>query len=188
MTKTILLTGATDGIGFETAKMLAAQGHTLLLHGRNAEKLQKVKAQLAGETTLESYVADLSRLDDVETLAGAITDNHETLDVLINNAGVFKTPNALTDDGFDVRFMVNTIAPYLLTQKLLPLMNPQSRVINLSWSLAQAPKTFTAPMVLPVVKNLAIFSATSRAMFSWASRVEPPMCGVRMTFSIPHNS
>ena len=53
---------------------------------------------------------------------------------------------------------------------------------------ARPPGRLTTPMVLPVVKNLAIFSATSRAMFSWASRVEPPMCGVRMTFSIPHNS
>ena len=125
MNKTILLTGATDGIGFETAKLLANAGHTLLLHGRSQDNLERTQAELKRlqpDVAVDLYRADLSRLDDVEALATAVAANHPSLDVLINNAGVFKTPHTVTDDGYDVRFMVNTVAPYLLTQKLLPLM------------------------------------------------------------------
>ena len=71
MKKTILITGSTDGIGLETAKILATQGHHVLLHGRNQSKLEEAKkavSALAGEQ-VESYLADLSRMDDVEALA-----------------------------------------------------------------------------------------------------------------------
>ena len=136
--KTILITGATDGIGLETAKLLTAQGHTLLLHGRSPAKLAAAAKAMPGGGSIETYVADLSRLDDVEMLAKAVADGHARLDVLINNAGVFKTSDPVTDDGLDVRFVVNTLAPYLLTRRLLPLMDASGRVINLS-SAAQAP-------------------------------------------------
>jgi len=141
MQKTILLTGATDGIGLETARMLVAGGHHVLLHGRNREKLETIARSLSevpGGGQVESYVADLSDMADVEALAKAVIEKHDRLDVLINNAGIFKTPDPITADGLDVRFVVNTIAPYLLTQKLLPLLRPSGRVINLS-SAAQAP-------------------------------------------------
>jgi NAD(P)-dependent dehydrogenase (short-subunit alcohol dehydrogenase family) len=77
-------------------------------------------------------------MTDVEALATAVTEKHSKLDVLINNAGIFKTSEPITKGGLDVRFVVNTIAPYLLTQRLLPLMASSARVINLS-SAAQAP-------------------------------------------------
>ncbi|MCX2835083.1 SDR family NAD(P)-dependent oxidoreductase [Microbulbifer thermotolerans] len=141
MNKIILITGATDGIGLETAKRLYAEGHTLLLHGRNAEKLAATEATLANGTgtgLIYTYKADMSRLDEVDTLADAIVKGHDRLDVLINNAGVMRVPETVTRDGLDVRFAVNTIAPYLLTLRLLPLLGPGSRVVNLS-SAAQAP-------------------------------------------------
>lgn len=141
MQKTILITGATDGIGFETAKMLVSQGHNLLVHGRNEAKLEKVLAELkdlAGDGRLEGFIADLSRLSEVANLAQEIAGKIDTLDVLINNAGVFVTPQPVTDDKLDVRFAVNTVAPYLLTRRLLSLMGSTGRVINLS-SAAQAP-------------------------------------------------
>jgi NAD(P)-dependent dehydrogenase (short-subunit alcohol dehydrogenase family) len=141
MQKTILITGSTDGIGLATAKMLVSLGHHVLLHGRNPAKLEDVERKLSGlsgERSVESYVADLSRMADVEALAKAVTEKHAKLDVLINNAGVYSTPNPVTQDGLDTRFVVNTIAPYLLTQRLLPLLGASGRVINLS-SAAQAP-------------------------------------------------
>lgn len=141
MSKTILITGATDGIGFETAKALVSQGHNVLLHGRNPEKLTGVAEELAalpGAGPVESYVADLSSMADVVALASAVAEKHASLDVLINNAGVFKLSNPMTPEGHDLRFVVNTLAPYLLTQKLLPLLGTSGRVINLS-SAAQAP-------------------------------------------------
>ena len=143
MSKTILITGATDGIGLETAKILVEQGHNILLHGRNTEKLQKVEAELSTLGTVESYVADLSDISAVMSLAKAVAEKHQSLDVLINNAGVLQTSNTITDDGLDVRFAVNTIAPYLLTKKLIPLLGNKGRVINLS-SAAQAPVNLDA--------------------------------------------
>ena len=141
MGKTILLTGATDGIGLETAKILSAAGHNVLLHGRSAEKLAGLKetlSQVATAGAIEVYRADLSRLEEVEALAGTVASRHRHLDVLINNAGVYKLSGSSTQAGLEVRFLVNTIAPYLLTRRLLPLFSTGGRVINLS-SAAQAP-------------------------------------------------
>ena len=141
MSKTILITGSTDGLGLATAKMLLSLGHNILLHGRNPEKLQKVQTELTGSAKgqiLDNYVADLSRMDDVTALADAVIEKQTTLDVLINNAGVFNVPKPITQDGLDIRFVVNTFAPYLLTQRLLALLGPNGRVVNLS-SAAQAP-------------------------------------------------
>ncbi len=144
MQKTILLTGATDGIGLETARILVSLGHNVLLHGRNPAKLETVVKTLSTDGgKVESYVADLSRMADVEALAKAVAQDHTKLDVLINNAGIFKTPTPITQDGLDVRFVVNTIAPYLLTQRLMPLMTASGRIINLS-SAAQSPVNLDA--------------------------------------------
>lgn len=154
----MLITGATDGIGLETARMLAPMGHTLLLHGRNRSKLEHVAEELAGVKgagQVECYVADLSRIAEVEALAEAVRGQHQRLDVLINNAGVFMTSQPMTNEGLDVRFAVNTVAPYLLTRALLPLMDLSGRVINLS-SAAQAP---VDPDALRGRKHLASDSA-----------------------------
>ncbi|MEM5584688.1 SDR family NAD(P)-dependent oxidoreductase [Roseibium sp. AS2] len=136
MTKTILITGSTDGIGLLTAQVLAAEGHRILLHGRNASKLQQAEKTVGGTT--ETCLADMSRIADVTRLADDILARHDHIDVLINNAGVYKTAAPLTGQGLDVRFVVNTIAPYVLTRRLLPAMTAESRVVNLS-SAAQAP-------------------------------------------------
>ncbi len=140
MTKTILITGATDGIGLETAKMIAAQGHKLLLHGRNPEKLSSVAeaiSTIAGAREPKTYRADLSSLIEVRALADQISSDFDNIDVLINNAGVFKMSNPLTEEGYDARFIVNVVAPYLLTKRLLPNLGSTGRVVNLS-SAAQA--------------------------------------------------
>lgn len=163
MPKTILITGSTDGIGLETARMLAAQGHRVLVHGRNPEKVERV----ADELNAESYVADLSRLSDVESLAKAVMEKHETLDVLINNAGVFRVPNPLTAAGLDVRFVVNTVAPYLLAKRLLPLFDHAGRIVNLS-SAAQAPLSpadLTKPSPL---SNSMIYAQSKLALTMWS--------------------
>tara|TARA_R110000751_G_scaffold3930_3_gene18377 strand:+ start:20130 stop:20936 length:807 start_codon:yes stop_codon:yes gene_type:complete len=144
--KTILITGATDGIGLETAKLLASDGHHLLIHGRNSQKLDSVKQVLAAipdSGTVRSYLADLSDLSEVTKLVTDISKENQHLDVLINNAGVFKTNQPITAAGLDVRFVVNTISPYMLTQELLPLLGNGGRVINLS-SAAQAPVNIQA--------------------------------------------
>ncbi|NDV28104.1 SDR family NAD(P)-dependent oxidoreductase [Desulfovibrio sp. JC010] len=141
MQKTILITGSTDGIGLVTARMLLEQGHKVLLHGRNKTKLAKVVSDLssiAGSGNIESYVADLSIIAEAGRLADEVAAKHDKLDALINNAGVYRVSATASPDSLDVRFVVNTIAPYLLTKKLLPLLRTSGRVVNLS-SAAQAP-------------------------------------------------
>ena len=135
MRKTMLVTGATDGIGLETAKMLVSQGHDVLVHGRNPEKVERLAqslSELSGSGLVEGYISDLSRMGEVEAFAEAVSKKQGKLDVLINNAGIFSTPDTVTPDGLDVRFAVNAIAPYQLTRRLLPLLDASARVVNLS--------------------------------------------------------
>jgi NAD(P)-dependent dehydrogenase (short-subunit alcohol dehydrogenase family) len=134
--KTILITGATDGIGLLAAELLALEGHRVLLHGRSESKLAAAAQRVASPAG--TYLADLSRLAEVEALARHVMADHASTDVVINNAGVLKASSPVTEAGLDIRFVVNTLAPALLTQRLLPVLPPQGRVLNLS-SAAQAP-------------------------------------------------
>ncbi|MEO0972921.1 MAG: SDR family NAD(P)-dependent oxidoreductase [Pseudomonadota bacterium] len=167
MMKTILLTGATDGIGYETAKLLAREGHRLLLHGRSAEKLARLKESLGAQADVDTYRADLSRLSEVRELAAAITQSVSTLDVLINNAGVYATAHPITPEGFDVRFIVNTIAPYVLTESLLALMPATGRVINLS-SAAQAPVDVGALLGKRALSQGDAYAQSKLAITMWS--------------------
>jgi len=173
MPKTILVTGSTDGIGLATAEILLSQGHRILLHGRNPDKLaasQNALSALPRSGGVESYVADLSRLGAVEALAAAVTERHARLDVLINNAGVLRAPETLTPDGLDVRFAVNTIAPYLLTQRLLPLLGGSGRVINLS-SAAQSPVQLEALAGGVRLADMAAYAQSKLALTMWSRRL-----------------
>ncbi|WP_415905673.1 SDR family NAD(P)-dependent oxidoreductase [Neptuniibacter sp. QD48_55] len=139
--KTILITGSTDGIGLATAQQLLAQGHHVLIHGRTPQKVERVIDQLSQSYSSElisGFAADLSDLNAVTSLADEVSKRYSSIDVLINNAGVFKIDQPVTDDGHDARFIVNTIAPYLLMKQLKPALAKDSRVINLA-SAAQAP-------------------------------------------------
>lgn len=176
MRKTIFITGATDGIGLATAKMFAAQGHNLLIHGRNSDKLKDTKAQLAtikNVGTVQTYLADLSIVSEVKALANTVKSEQNNIDVLINNAGVFKVPNPITQDGLDVRFIVNTIAPYILTQELVPLLREtsgnNSRVINLS-SAAQAPVDIDALLGNKQLSDMEAYSQSKLAITMWTER------------------
>lgn len=174
MTKKILVTGATDGIGLETAKKLVAQGHQVLLHGRNQAKLATAETMLANlrqeagaDAVIESFVADLSVMSDVVQLANDIAQKHSTIDVVINNAGVFTTPQRETADGLDVRFAVNTIAPYLLTKHLMPLLGAESRVVNLS-SAAQSPVDVSALAGNGQLSDGAAYAQSKLALTMWS--------------------
>ena len=173
MKKAILITGATDGIGLETARRLVSLGHHVLLHGRNSSKLERVEdrlSALAGRGSVESLTADLSVLADTEALATAVSERHAQLDVLINNAGVFAAPVTRTDLGLDVRFVVNTIAPYLLTQRLLPLLGRSGRVVNLS-SAAQSPVDVRALAGRVDLSDGQAYAQSKLALTMWSRRL-----------------
>ena len=143
-TKTILITGATDGIGLLTAETLLAAGHRVLVHGRSQQKLAQTLAKLGlGES--EGLLADLARPEAPQELANQVRAASDRLDVLINNAGVFSgADNAISYappagiHTLDSRFIVNTIAPYALPRALLDHMPEDGRVVNVA-SAAQAP-------------------------------------------------
>lgn len=170
MKKMILITGATDGIGLETAKLLASNGHDLLIHGRNIEKLNSVKKLLTAipnAGSINGYLADLSVFSDVTKLVDNIKNEHKNLDVLINNAGVFKTNNSMTPDGLDVRFVVNTISPYILTQEFLPLLGNSGRIINLS-SAAQSPVNIQALLGKTKLSDMEAYAQSKLAITMWS--------------------
>ena len=124
----ILVTGATDGIGKQTAQGLAEMGATVLLHGRSPEKGKASLAEITeatGNPHCRYYNADLAALDEVRKLADDLDADHDRLDVLINNAGVgpgamSRRERELSRDGYELRLAVNYLAPFLLTRQLLP--------------------------------------------------------------------
>ncbi len=145
--KTILITGSTDGIGKLVATKFATEGHQVYIHGRNSEKLAKVISeikQISNSKNVDGFVADFSDLQAVRSMAAEIRTKLSTLDVLINNAGIFKSPVDRVHAG-DIRFVVNYLAPYLLTQEILPILDAtkNSRIINLS-SAAQSEVSISA--------------------------------------------
>lgn len=129
--KTVLVTGASDGIGAETARVLAGKGATVLVTGRSADKL----APVAEAVGTEPLVADFSRLDDVRRLAADVQERTGAVDVLLNNAGGTFSPSRTTHDGHEPNFQVNHLAPFLLTNLLRPQLaaaDGGSLVVNTS--------------------------------------------------------
>lgn len=168
--KTIFLTGATDGIGLLTAKKFAALGHSLLLHGRSPEKMKRVVDELSTEfpnVTIKSYNADLSDFRAIKAMAADVLANQKTIDVLINNAGILKTSNTITADGLDIRFVVNMLAPYYLTHKLLPLIPENGRVLNLS-SAAQNPVNLDALNGKVGLNDMEAYAQSKLAITMWS--------------------
>ncbi|MEM9080306.1 MAG: SDR family NAD(P)-dependent oxidoreductase [Verrucomicrobiota bacterium] len=161
--KTILITGSTDGIGLETARMLAADGHQVLLHGRNPDKLKAAAQELSAET----FRADLSSLAETKSLAAAVAAKHPHLDVLINNAGVFLKSETKTPEGLGLTFAVNTIAPYLLTKSLLPLFNSSGRIINLS-SAAQTSVDLSCLTADHLISGNEAYAQSKLALTMWS--------------------
>ena len=179
MSKVILITGATDGIGLATARELVSRGSRVILHGRNPDKLSTVEDELGsrfGSGAVETCRADLSRIEEVDRLAETVAARHPTLDVLINNAGVYKAPDPITPDGLDVRFVVNTLAPYRLTQRLLPSIRSSGRVVNLS-SAAQASVDLPALRGETRLDDNAAYAQSKLALTMWSRALGLSLAG-----------
>jgi retinol dehydrogenase 12 len=141
-----LITGASSGIGLETARGMAAQGFRVVMVGRNPERTPAAAATVresTGNQRVEHLLADFSSLAQVRALAEAFTARHDRLDVLINNAGLWHPSREVSGDGFEDTFAVNHLAPFLLTNLLLgPLANASpSRVVVVSSRYHLKPKS-----------------------------------------------
>ncbi|MFZ3468309.1 SDR family NAD(P)-dependent oxidoreductase [Streptomyces sp. 4.24] len=140
--RTVLVTGATSGIGYETARQLAERGATVLLHGRTPEEARAAADRLIATagvdgSPLRPLAADFARLEEVENLAHAVVREHPRLDVLVNNAAIAAPErHTLTADGNEIAFQVNFLAHYLLTDLLAASLttDPGGRVVNVSSS------------------------------------------------------
>ena len=135
--RTILVTGSTDGIGKATALALARLGHQVLVHGRDpgrGEAVLRMIRRETGGTHPDLFTADLSTLEGVRGLAGAVTDRYDQLDVLVNNAGVYLPERVLTADGLETTFAVNLLAPFLLSNLLLQALRTAApaRIVNVA--------------------------------------------------------
>ena len=154
--QTILVTGATDGLGKQTALAFARARANVLLHGRDNQRLEKTYQEIldaTGNHHLEIYRADLASLAEVHRLAAEVQTAHPGLDMLINNAGIgagsLDNPHReLSQDGFELRFAVNYLAPYLLTHLLLPTLrrSAPARIVNVG-SVGQSAIDFNDVML-----------------------------------------
>jgi NAD(P)-dependent dehydrogenase (short-subunit alcohol dehydrogenase family) len=135
----VLVTGATDGIGRETALALARQGCHVIIHGRSKSRAESARLWIeqhaqTSHVKVDAVAGDLAVLREVRALASEMTARYGHLDVLVNNAGIYANEPMLTIDGWESTFGVNHIAPFVLTHGLMRLLEaaPAPRVINVS--------------------------------------------------------
>lgn len=154
-TRTILITGATDGLGRALAGRLASDGARLILHGRDRDRLDATAAQLGGpgRPAPAAVLADLSDLAQVRDLADQVASICDHLDVLVSNAGIGSgepegRTRRVSADGYELRFAVNYLAGFDLTARLMPLLraSPAARIVNVA-SIGQHPIDFDDVML-----------------------------------------
>lgn len=142
---TALVTGATDGLGKEVARQLAALGAFVIVHGRDEARgtaaVQAIRANGKGGAVFRQ--ADFGSLAEVRALADWVGEQHGGIDLLINNAAATVGERRESADGFELAFAVNHLAPFLLTRLLLPKLeaNAPARIVNVS-SMGQTPIDF----------------------------------------------
>ena len=135
--KVCLVTGATDGIGKVSARVLAEKGAKVIIVGRNPEKSATVLAELkssSGNENIDLLMADLAVMQEVYDLAEQVISHYDRLDILLNNAGGYFAKHELTSDGLERTFALNHMSYFLLTNKLMELLKSSApaRIVNVS--------------------------------------------------------
>ncbi len=184
--QTVLVTGATDGIGRGTAMELARAGATVLLHGRDGARLGWARDEIAAATggvPPDTYLADFASFAEVRRLAAEIGAAHPVLDVLINNPGIGRGPRGgqvreISADGHELRFQVNHLAPLLLSRLLLDNLRRAApgRIVNVA-SAGQMAIDFDDPMIERGYDGRRAYCQSKLAMvmatFEFARRLDP---------------
>ncbi|MER8222171.1 SDR family NAD(P)-dependent oxidoreductase [Streptomyces sp. NPDC094143] len=188
---TLLITGATSGLGRYAAFELVRAGHVVLVHGRDPERTERLAAELRTEGDAEAFVADLASLTQVRELAAHVADAHPELDVLVNNAGVGSgVPGAgreLSADGHELRLAVNYLAPVVLTRALLPVLraNAPSRIVNVG-SAGQEPLVFDDPEFGRGYDGTAAYRRSKFALAAHTFALADELDGTGVTVNVLH--
>jgi NAD(P)-dependent dehydrogenase (short-subunit alcohol dehydrogenase family) len=187
---TVLVTGATDGLGKRVALELADRGATVLVHGRSRERCEAVLEEVRRGTGSEGaryYLADLSSLGAVRRLAEQILSEHERLDVLVNNAGVIAREREETEDGLELTFAVNYLAHFLLTNLLLPLLRDSApaRIVNVA-SAGQSPVDFRDVMLKRGYKGMSAYTQSKLAQIMFTFELAEHLWGTGVTTNALH--
>ena len=192
--QTILITGATSGLGKELSQALAKQGATVLLHGRDSGRGHATVRQIqeaTGNDRVEFICADLSSLREVNELAQAVRSRVTRLDVLVNNAGVGfgkdGSKRELSQDGYELRFAVNYLASYLLTERLISLLKASApaRIVNVA-SVGQAPLQFDDIMFTSGYEGVTAYRRSKLAMIAWTFDLADRLAGTGVTVNALH--
>jgi NAD(P)-dependent dehydrogenase (short-subunit alcohol dehydrogenase family) len=190
---TILVTGATDGIGQQTALELARRGHHVIVHGRSEARVQatrdELRRKLGAPARVDGVTFDLASLADVRAGAARVLGQFEALHVLINNAGVFAHERRLSADGFELTFAVNHLAHFLLTELLLPRLQAgaPARVVNVSSQAHQGGRLDLADLQLTRgYTGFAAYAASKLANILHANALAARVDATRLTANSLH--
>ncbi|GAA2441067.1 SDR family NAD(P)-dependent oxidoreductase [Streptomyces lavendulocolor] len=192
--RTVLVTGATQGLGRGLALDLAERGHTLLLHGRDRGRLETVAAEVvrrAPGATVRTYLADLADLDQVHAMAARVRAAEPRLDGLVNNAvaggGSEPLRREFSRQGHELRFAVNHLAPYALVRDLLPLLTASApaRVVNVA-SIGQETVDFDDVMLEHGYEGLRAYCRSKLAMIMATFELAAELDGAGVTVNTLH--
>jgi NAD(P)-dependent dehydrogenase (short-subunit alcohol dehydrogenase family) len=186
----ILVTGATDGLGRMVARDLAAEGATVLLHGRSRERAEAAVREIREETgnaKLRYHLADFSSLEEARGLADGIRADNDRLHALVNNAGVIARRREESRDGFELTFAVNYLAPFLLTERLLPLLrgSAPSRIVNVA-SAGQSPIDFDDPMMERGYDAMRAYTRSKLAQVTFTFSLAERLSGTGVSVNALH--
>ncbi|MBL1103246.1 SDR family NAD(P)-dependent oxidoreductase [Streptomyces sp. 5-8] len=188
---TVLITGATSGLGRYVAFELVRAGHLVLAHGRDGARTEGLVEELRALGEAEGFVADLSRLAEVRELAARVAAARPGLDALINNAGVGGGPpgsgRETSADGHELRLAVNYLAPVVLTRELLPVLraNPPARIVNVG-SAAQEPVDLADPELSRGYDGLSAYCRSKFALAAYTFTLAEELAGSGVAVNVLH--
>jgi NAD(P)-dependent dehydrogenase (short-subunit alcohol dehydrogenase family) len=193
--QTVLVTGATDGLGRALAERIAADGAAVLVHGRDPNRTHQAVREITaatGNSRVSPLLADFADLAEVRTLAEQVRDEHERLDVLVNNAGIGATvpgggKRQQSRDGYELRFQVNYLAGFLLTRLLMDRLTTAdaARVVHVS-SVGQAAIDFDDVMLEHDYGGIRAYGQSKLAQVMFTFDLAEELAGTDVTSTALH--